>query len=562
VARVPEGFALVEQPLPQGFELVGGGDDGDRRIDGDAVDNGGAGVGEDLAQEVEAAFQKIPGAPTLSEFAAGVNRSVLGALDFIGPDNINAILNLAGSEKRVPTFTQALGAEKGAFLEPGVQREIAATAGEFLPLAAGVGALFRKGAQQLPALISGEEGTAAGLLRQAGQVTAAQDITAAGLAGAGQAIGEEVGGEPGALIGSIVAPLTTIPLALAKTSATNLLKESAPSIDQLKGSARAIYNSLDDSGFKVPSQSFDAVANDITTTLRKEGFDVDLHPKIKGVIRRLGEEVGTEKTLTEMDTLRKVIRGASSSLEADERRLGAIAIDKIDNFMDDLGGQLPEGQQVGEAFKSARDLWGRARRAETIEDAIKEASSQASGFENGLRVQFRAIAKKIRRGKLKGFSKEEAQAIDKVVQGTNVGNVARALGKFGILDGLTSRSLTTLSGSGLAGFFGGGGAAAAVPIVGQFSGALAQRMTANNAKMASAITRAGKNGAQIARAYSASTPKAERDPTELAQLFIANEVPVQSISLKTVPRLVSDAAIIAAIAKMNDEKQKTNQNGE
>lgn len=50
-----------------------------------------------LAQDVDAALQSIPGVPSLTEFAAGVNRSVFGALDFLGPDNINAILNIAGN---------------------------------------------------------------------------------------------------------------------------------------------------------------------------------------------------------------------------------------------------------------------------------------------------------------------------------------------------------------------------------------------------------------------------------------------------------------------------------
>ena len=129
------------------------------------------------------------------------------------------------------------------------------------------------------------------------------------------------------------------------------------------------------------------------------------------------------------------------------------------------------------------------------------------------------------------------------------------MGKFGIVDGVTSRSLTTLGGVGLAGAAGGTGAAAAVPLIGQVSGALAQRMTLNNAKMAQSIIRAGKNGNRISSVYIKNTPAAERTATELAELFIKNEVPLSSINLSTVKPLISDAAIIASIAKLNDLKE-------
>lgn len=543
---IPEGFELVEPStqidssgdIPDGFELV-------------SAPEQQPAPQESLLAEVESAFQKIPGAPTLSEFAAGVNRSALGALDFLGPDNINAVLQLSGSEKRVPTFTEALGAERGAFLEPGLQQDIAATAGEFVPLAAGIGSLLRTGAQKLSPLTSGTEGTASGLLRQAGQTTARQDVTAGALAGAGAEIGEEVGGEPGALIGSIAAPLVTIPLSIAKTTATKLLRESAPSIDELKATARGIYTSLDESGFRVPAQSFDNLAGDVTETMRRQGFDVDLHPKVGAVLRRLNDEVGTDKSLQEMDILRRVARSAASSIDRDERHLGGIIINRMDDFLDSQSGKV-DGQEVGQAFRSARDLWGRVRRSEILEDAVRDAGNQASGFENGLRTQFRSILKKINKGTLQGFTDEEVAAIEVVNKGTKAGNVARAIGKFGILDGLTSRSLTTLSGSGLAGFFGGGGAAAAVPIVGQLSGALSQRMTQNNAKMADAIIRAGKNGNKIATAYLRNTPADKRDPTELAQLFLQNDVPVKAINLKKSSSIVSDAAILAAVVKINE----------
>lgn len=523
-------------------------------IDNSGTDNAGSRVEQVTLDEIDNAFLKIPGIPTLSEFASGTNRTIAGFLDFLGPDNVNAVLELAGSNKRVPTFSE-LTAEQGAF-GSGLTGKIAGTAGELAPAAVGIGQALRSLAGKLPSVTTGET-AGRGVVRQLGETTAKQDITGALAAGAGQEIGREVGGETGAMIGGIVAPIAVgIPISTAKTQADKILKKSAPSVDDLKDTARSIYKSLDESGVKIPKNSFDNLADDIERTLRKEGSDVDLTPKAIAVVKRLVAEKGQDKSLTDIDTLRKVARNAADSSDRAESRLGAIAIEKIDDFLDDVGGQVTQGKTAGEAFKSARDLWQRARKTEVLDQAIKNAENQASGFENGIRTQFRQILKKIDTGKLKGYTEEEKAAIRKVVQGTTAGNVARFFGKFGVLDGVTSRSLTTMGGIGLTGAATGSGiAAATVPLFGQMSGALAQRMTLNNAKMANAMVRAGKNANIIANIYVRNTPKAQRSATELAELFIKNKVPLEKLALTKAKPLFSDAAVIASIAKLNDEKE-------
>ncbi|PHS60954.1 MAG: hypothetical protein COB12_12560 [Flavobacterium sp.] len=536
-------------------------DDGIRRIDSSGVDSDSAGVqpkkvlGDVTLEEVDKALLSVPGIPSLTEFAAGSNRSVAGFLDFLGPDNINAVLELAGSESRVPTFTGAIASE-GGFVEDGLQQKILSTAGEIAPAALGIGQTLRTLASKLPQVVTGET-AGAGVVRQLGQTTAKQDIIGATTAGAGQETGRELGGEEGALIGSVLAPiaLAAIPLNKARGAASALLKKSAPKTDQLKEAARGIYKSLDESGVSVSSKSFDNLADDIAATLRKEGSDVDLTPKAIGVVNRLQTEKGVEKTLTELDTLRKVARTAAESIDKSESRLGVIAVNKIDEFLDDVGVEITQGKEAGQAFRSARDLWQRARKSEVLETAIKNAENQASGFENGIRTQFRQILKRIDTGKLKGYTKEERDAIKRVVQGTKAGNVAKFLGKFGVLDGVTSRSLTTLGGIGVASAAGGTTAAVAVPIIGQISGALAQRLTLNNARMAQSIIKAGKKALPITRIYIKNTPKEQQNPSELAELLLANKVPVSNINLKSAPPLLSSAALIASIAKLNDAKE-------
>ncbi|MBL4869833.1 MAG: hypothetical protein JKX72_02640 [Robiginitomaculum sp.] len=543
------------QSLTQGVQ-----DDTTRRDDSISPDNVGAGIpetnlGDVSIEDIDKALLDVPGVPQLAEFAAGANRSVAGFLDFLGPDNINAVLELAGSEKRVPTLTEAFTTQ-GGFVEPGLQREALATAGEIVPAALSIGQTLRTLAQKLPQFATGEA-AGTGVLRQAGATTAKQDVIGGAAAGAGQEAGREVAGEEGALIGGVLAPIAiaSIPINTAKSAAQSLLKKSAPSTDQLKETARGIYKSLDESGVTVSAKSFNTLADDIAASLRKEGSDIDLTPKAIGVVNRLQSEKGVEKTLTELDTLRKVARTAAESIDKSESRLGVIAVNKIDEFLDGVGVEITPGKEAGQAFRSARDLWQRARKAEVLEQAVTNAENQASGFENGIRTQFRQILKRIDTGKLKGYTSEEREAIKKVVQGTKAGNVAKFLGKFGILDGVTSRSLTTLGGVGLAGAAGGTTAAVAVPIIGQVSGALAQRLTLNNARMAQDIIKAGKKSLTISKIYIKNTPKDQRNPSELAELLLANKVPVNNINLKTAPPLLSSAALIASVAKLNDTEE-------
>lgn len=67
----------------------------------------------------------------IAELAASANRSVTEFIDFVGPDSVNAILRLSGSDKQMPTLTGALESTgiQGGFMEPGTARDIVRGAG-------------------------------------------------------------------------------------------------------------------------------------------------------------------------------------------------------------------------------------------------------------------------------------------------------------------------------------------------------------------------------------------------------------------------------------------------
>jgi hypothetical protein len=69
------------------------------------------------------------------EVVSSVNRGFVDTLNFLSTDQVNAILEIAGSEKRIPTFLDIPGVEgatTGNYMEPGTAREMVQLGGEFL----------------------------------------------------------------------------------------------------------------------------------------------------------------------------------------------------------------------------------------------------------------------------------------------------------------------------------------------------------------------------------------------------------------------------------------------
>lgn len=172
-----------------------------------------------LMQSIDSAIQSNPIGRVVSEGAAAVNRGATELADFVTTKPINAALELAGSDARIPTLTETLSpATTGNFMEAGVPRDIVRAAGEAVPGGIAVGSALRGAAGSLnPAMLSSGEGVTAGTIRQLGDSKITQDALYSGLSGAGGVVGGNVGGAfgetgrtVGTLVGSIAAPAATL----------------------------------------------------------------------------------------------------------------------------------------------------------------------------------------------------------------------------------------------------------------------------------------------------------------------------------------------------------------
>lgn len=509
----------------------------------------------------------------VGEFAAGANNAFVELVDFLGPDQINNILQLAGSETRVPTLGEQdiiKSATVGGFVDEGLGRDMLRTAGSMATAGGVVGQALRRGAQQLPAIAPGAESVGAGALRQLGSSTPGVDVVTGALAGAGSEIGgeagEAIGGEQGRqvgeILGSIAAPVapTVARQALSRGISSKAFSESVPSIDRLKNEARATYKQIDDMGVTINQQPLGKLSESIAASVKNQGFNSRIHPKVNAALDEIQSLTLSPMTVSEIDTMRRVARSAARSIEPDEARLGALMVRKIDDFFDSISGTAISGGQnrdIGPLLKNARIKWGRAKRSELIQEAVDKASLQASGFENGLRTQFRSILNNKR--KMAGFSAEERAAMERVVKGGKAENIAKHLGKLGFSEGQASSML--LSSLGVAGgaAIGGPTGAVAVPLIGQASRSVAQRLTRNNVKLADELIRAGTNGRKIANAYVKAIPKGKRSTEELTGILLNSNGDNLSALTRSKDKLISDAAYFASVIRASESSDNADE---
>lgn len=268
---------------------------------------------------------------------------------------------------------------------------------------------------------------------------------------------------------------------------------SVPTRAELAEAASAAYKRADEAGVVVSANSLFKLKTRVASMAKKEGLDKDLHPDSTAALRKILEAKG-QKTLSEVETLRKVAKDAQGSLKSADKRLAGRIVDELDEYIDNLGGaDIVAGDAVkAKALKEARGLYSRAKKAETLEDLVSRAelsapNFSASGMENALRTEFRNLAKN--KKQMRMFTAAERAAIRRVAQGGKAENALRFIGKFaptGVVSGTLAGGLaTTLMGP----------AGLGVPAAGLAGRYGATRLTMRNVRKADELVRRGPEAA-------------------------------------------------------------------
>ncbi len=262
----------------------------------------------------------------------------------------------------------------------------------------------------------------------------------------------------------------------------------APTKKALSDAADAAYKRADESGVVVKPESFDSLKSRIVEEVR--GIDPTLHPDSTAALKRITEATG-EQSLNQLETLRRIASDAEDSIKPADRRLAAKITDQLDEYIDNLteGDVVAGNPEKTKALKEARDLYSRKKKADELDRLVERAelsapNFSASGMENALRTEFRALAKNERR--MRRFTKEEQEAIKRVAKGGAMENALRMLGKLaptGVVSGALSSGAGFLTGGPIG--------AVAVPVAGAAARYGATRMTLRNAALANELVRRG-----------------------------------------------------------------------
>lgn len=357
--------------------------------------------------------------------------------------------------------------------------EYARTAGQFAP-----GALLGPGNLGRKAVIGGASALAS---ESAGQMTEGTALEPYARAG-------------GALAGGMVGSKLRMPGRGPALPTARDIKDSAGYSD-LKPVMQAAR--VDKPTYRSMVQELRGVADDF-------GMVPEQHAAFESILRRHSAAAAKNgASMQDLEILRRSLANAGkSATDASARELSRRMIETLDKAVDGIpgGGQVFNGQTIDDAktaLTQARETWRTGVKAEMVEMATERARNVASGFENGLRVEFRKILNNKTLSRM--FTETEKQAMQQVVRGTFKGNMMRWIGGFGVPLDNGRNFLGSAMGAGVGGTIGaamGGpvGAAIGGPLlmgIGTAAKAGANAATRNNAVFAEALVKGGKNANKL-----------------------------------------------------------------
>jgi len=356
--------------------------------------------------------------------------AVVGSMAVPAADALNSLINLVASpftDKRLIPASQAiqnLMTRSGVPAAPETQTPTERVVGAGLESMTGV-------ARTIPALIKASTTAASpvtrGVTEQLAVAPRTQAIVSPTAVMTGQTVTEATGNP---LLGAA----TTLGTG-AVGSVKRPQKEQALSTQALDKIATDRYNQLQQSGVQLKTDEFVNSMDKIAKGLREEGYTPKAYPKISGAIEELTSTT-QPKDWTELQALRKMIRGGQKSVDPEERRIASILLDDYDNYLMTVPkDSIASGdmKNAGQLWSEARNAYSRMKKSEVFEDMLNEAKLDKSKFtqsgeENSLAKQLRQLAKNDKKMRL--FTKEEQDAIEQAAKGGNVQNMLKFFGRF------------------------------------------------------------------------------------------------------------------------------------
>lgn len=316
----------------------------------------------------------------------------------------------------------------GVTLAGGAGRAGLSVAGKSLPVIGKTGAAMTQGAGY-------------GALYGSGEAKPGERLAGAGR---GAAIGAATGGT----------------LELAGRGVSRALSGRASAVPartsgDLAQEANALYAQSQAAGVTIKAPAFDRLANNIQLAAGR--INKDLRPNTAGIVDDVLALKGKNIGLQDLDELRQVVGQSMKNAQPQDVRTLTRIKDMIDNFSDNVKpGDITGDIRGFDFIRQGREIWSRKAKTEVLEEIVEKAKNQATGFENGLVIQMRALANN--KAKMKSFTAEERKMIIDVVRRGSVHGILRALGMLspnstfgGLMTGGVGVGAGILPGAALAG---------------------------------------------------------------------------------------------------------------
>lgn len=387
--------------------------------------------------------QTVPGA-VAGGAVGGAPGALIGSMALPIGDALNTLVNMisggvnkvAGTE--IPQLQMPSQVASQAMTQMGLAEP--QSRGERM-LEAGAGGISSTLAQ-LPALMKLGQQAVSPVTREVSKRLAeapkAQVAASAPSAATAQYVTEATGSP---LAGMIAGVTTAAPFGMTATRKA----KGAPTAEQLAQESTNLFNRASESGVLFQSDAFINRMDKIGKDLRTEGYTPKAYPKIASALEELTNPA-TPKDFTELQSLRKIIKGAQASADPQERRLASILVDDFDNTILNapdtaLIGGSKESVQM---WKDARSAYSKLKKSEIFEDMLNNAELDkskftASGAENSMAQQLRQLAKNDKKMRL--FTKQEQESIENAAKGGTTQNLLKFYGRFaptGVVSGIFS----------------------------------------------------------------------------------------------------------------------------
>lgn len=374
--------------------------------------------------------------------------SVIGAMAVPAADAVNSLINLIASpftDKRLLPASQGI---QNLMTRAGVPAAPETQTPTERVLSSGVESMTGV-ARTIPSLIKASTTAASPVTRNVAEQMAiapkTQAIVAPSSVMAGQTVTEATGN-----------PLYGAATTLATGAAGGIKRpqtQQASSTEVLDRIATDRYAQLQQSGIELKSDNFVQSMQGIAKGLRDEGYTPKAYPKISGAIEEL-TSTAQPKDWTELQALRKMIRGGQKSLDPEEKRIASILLDEYDNYLMNVPKEAivsGDMKNAGQLWSEARNAYSRMKKSEVFEDMLSEAKLDRSKFtqsgeENSLAKQLRQLAKNDKKMRL--FTKDEQAAIEKAAKGGTTQNLLKFFGRFaptGPVSGLFTGGATVMA---------------------------------------------------------------------------------------------------------------------